>query len=91
MSDDEQPDWLWPDKDIRQAEMAAKEKDFADLYLVFEDNPRGRALLEHLDNVYLHKRTPYGSSLDQYGGDEAVRAFIAGIHAQIKKAKERKV
>lgn len=82
-------DWLEGDTDEKRREVLRKETEFAELYLLFDDNPRGRALLEQWDTVFLHKRTPLGSSLDQYGADEAVRDFIRGVHRQVHLAKQK--
>lgn len=87
MSDD--LSWLDGERTPEQEEQLRKGIEFAQLYLVFVDTDRGRELLKHLDRVHLYKRTPVDSSIQQYAADEAIRAFVAGIHTQIELAKSR--
>lgn len=87
-----EPDWLDSDAaPAARAELQAKHVEFAQLYLVFEQDSRARALLDHWDKAMLRKRTPVGASLQQYAADEAVRAFVSGIHEQLRVAREGKV
>ncbi len=82
-------DWLEGEAGSHQREQHDKAIEFAQLYLVFEDNERGRALLAHMDEFCLNVRTPVSADIQQYVRDEAVRTFVAGIHQQIKLAQTR--
>ena len=59
----------------------------AALYTVFEMDERGRELLRMWDETLLNRRTPTDATINTYAANEAMRAFIAGIHQQIKLAK----
>jgi hypothetical protein len=87
-----QPDWL--DDEAVAAARDAREVlsvEFARNYQVFESEPRAAALLKHWDATILRRRTPVGASIQQYAADEAIRAFVAGIHDQLRIAHEGKV
>lgn len=58
------------------------------LYRVFVETERGRALLAFWDERLLYKRTPPDASIQEYAADEAVRDFVAGIHKQINLLKQ---
>lgn len=84
-------DWLDEGKNEQQrAELQAKAIEFAELYLVFEQDPRAMALLEHWDEHYRRKRTPVNAPHTEYAANEAMRAFIEGIHEQIRFAHSRR-
>jgi hypothetical protein len=87
-----QPDWL-DDESVAASRTARNEQrvEFARNYLVFETDARARALLEHWDATVLRRRTPVGASLQQYAADEAIRAFVGGIHDELRIAREGKV
>lgn len=86
-------DWLDNESIARAREdQQVKRVEFAqNHYAIFESDPRARALLAHWDAAMYRKRTPPGASIQQYAADEAVRAFIAGIHEEIRIAREGKV
>lgn len=89
MESPQQPDWL--DETSVEAARAQNEQNYlqtARLYLVFENHPVAKQLLAMWDERILHKRTPVDAPLTRYAADEAIRAFVAGIHIQIAKAKE---
>lgn len=80
-------DWLDSDEEkIARAEQVAKAREFAQNYLVFEQDGRARALLEHWEQTLLGKRTPVNATIQEYAAAEAVRAFVAGIKHQIALA-----
>jgi len=86
-------DWLDNDA-VEQArsEQEALRVEFAqNHYSIFESDPRARALLAQWDAGLYRKRTPVDATLQRYAADEAVRAFIAGIHEQIRIAREGKI
>jgi hypothetical protein len=87
-----QPDWL-NDESVAAARAAGESLrvEFARNYQVFETEPRAAALLKHWDATILRRRTPVGASIQQYAADEAIRAFVAGIHDQLRIAHEGKV
>ena len=83
--DDE--DWLFPSDEKRKAHRKEGEE-IAALYRVFVDEPRARRLLELWEERSLRKRTPPGSSHEEYARDEAIRDFVDGIHRQVQIAKQ---
>ncbi len=84
-----EPDWLDNESvDAHRADMAAKRVEFAQNYLVFESDSRARALLANWTDKVLHRRTPVTASVQQYAADEAVRAFVAGIHEELRIARK---
>lgn len=70
----------------RQAQVAEGRR-IASLYTVFETDERGRELLKLWDETLLNKRTPTNAQHTEYAANEAMRAFVAGIHQQMKLAK----
>lgn len=71
------------------AELKRKALDFAKMYTaLFEHNPLGRQLLEHWTTTLANKRTSVNAPHTEYAANEAVRAFIQGIHDQIKLSKD---
>jgi hypothetical protein len=65
-------------------EQAAHE--VASHYVVFVTDERARKLLEMWDAALLNRRTPVDAPITQYAANEALRAFVAGIHDQIRLA-----
>jgi hypothetical protein len=63
--------------------------EFAQNYRVFEDDPRGRALLAHWRESLSRKRVGPGASVQEYAYAEAQRAFILGIEDQLRLAATR--
>lgn len=83
----EMDDWLNPEaQQKKQLDLAIEE---AQIYLLFANDERGRELLRRWDERLMNQRTPVDASLQRYAADEAVRAFVAGIHKQIKLAGTR--
>lgn len=82
-------DWLEGDVEEKRAEMRSKAIEFAKMYEIFVDTPRGQELLAHWESTILEKDTPTESSLQRYAADEGVRKFIRGIRQQIRLAQER--
>lgn len=80
-------DWL-----DEEAPAAARESQrvlavtFAQHYLVFEQDPRARALLEHWTKTLSRRRTPVGAPVQEYAANEALRAFVDSIHDQLALA-----
>ncbi|MCE5292897.1 MAG: hypothetical protein LLG14_27190 [Nocardiaceae bacterium] len=69
--------------------MRRKALEFAQNYAVlFVHNPVGRTLLEHWTATLANKRTPVNAPITEYAANEAVRAFIQGIHDQIKLSQD---
>ncbi len=91
MSDLEQKevDWFEGDVTQRREEMHSKAVEFAQLYEIFVDSPRGQELLAYWEKTILDISTPTESSLQRYAADEGVRDFIRGIRTQIRLARER--
>ncbi len=84
-------DWLTGDarNDVPVAQkevQRAREVEFAQLYLCFVDDPRGRALLDHWTATIEDKDVPPSASHAEFAYHEAKRNFIRGIHRQIKLA-----
>lgn len=69
----------------REAQVAEGRR-IARLYTVFETDERARELLRMWDETLLNKRTLPTATHSEYAYAEAQRAFVAGIHAQIKLA-----
>ncbi len=67
---------------VRQRNLA-----FAQLFMVFEQDPRGAALLKHWIEAVESRDTAPGASHAEYAYWEGRRAFIRGIERQIKFAK----
>lgn len=67
---------------------AARELDFARLYMVFEQDPRGRALLDHWKQTIGRRRLQPTASLQEYAFAEGQRMFVQGIQEQIEKAQQ---
>lgn len=66
-----------------------KALEFAQNYTaLFVHNPIGRTLLEHWTTTLANKRTPVHAPIAEYAANEAVRAFIQGIHDQIKLSQD---
>lgn len=62
---------------------------FAQNYVaVFVHAPQGATLLKHWTETYAKKRTPVNAPHTEYAANEAVRAFIEGIHDQIRRAQD---
>lgn len=79
-----------PEQQVTQAEALRKAGlEFAQQYaVVFLHNQIGAALLKHWDESLANKRTPVNAPITEYAANEAVRAFIQGIHSQIKIAQD---
>ena len=73
-------------KDQREANVAEGRR-IASLYTVFETDDRARELLQLWDETLLNKRTATNAPHTEYAANEALRAFVHGIHVQIKLAK----
>jgi hypothetical protein len=85
----EPTDWL--DDDANKAAQAKREQDgleISRLYSLFDRDPTAKRLLALWDTGCLHKRTPVNASHAQYAADEAIRAFVAGIHHQMEIARK---
>ena len=89
MTDEREVDWLEGDAQQSREEMRSKGIEFAKLYEIFVDSPRGRELLEYWETTILDISTPTESSLQRYAADEGVRNFIRGILTQIRLAQDR--
>lgn len=85
---DEGRDWFEGEAEKAQEEQKAKAISFAQIYLVFVNNPRAKELLEHWEATLVNKQTPVSAPLQVYAADEAVRDFIRGIRRQIALAQE---
>jgi hypothetical protein len=59
---------------------------FAQNYLVFVDDARGRALLDHWRETLSRKRVGPAASVQEYAYAEAQRAFVLGIEEQLRFA-----
>lgn len=81
-----QDDWMG------EGQAQAKENDrvealnFAKLYEVFEQDPRGKALLKHWVASIEQRDIPPAASHAEYAYWEGRRAFIRGIQRQIEFA-----
>jgi len=70
-------------------EQEAAALDFARNYLVFVDDARGRALLQHWVETLGRKRLSPGASHPEYAYAEAQRAFVQGIEDQLRFVQTR--
>lgn len=77
----------WEGGEDDRADLQAKAVEFAKNYLIFDLDPRGRAIFEHWTTVYARKRTPVNASIGEYAANEAMRAFIENIREQINYAR----
>lgn len=76
----------WMDEDaapLARDEQRVKAVQYAQNYLVFEQDPRARAILEHWTKTISRRRTPVAATVQEYAANEAARAFVDGIHDQI--------
>ncbi len=80
-------DWLDPDRDEQLAKQRTEGLRIANLYLVFEQDPRGKELLEQWRKGFGRKRTPTHAPIAEYAANEAMRAFIDEIENQVELAK----
>lgn len=81
-------DWLdVENKDVTEKQRAEGLR-IAMLYTIFETTDAGRELLALWDTALLRRRTPVNAPITEYAANEALRAFVAGIHDQIKLARE---
>jgi hypothetical protein len=71
-----------------RASIQQKSLEVSKLYTVFETHPVAKQLLAMWDEACLRKRTPVNATHAQYAADEAIRAFVAGIHHEIAKARQ---
>lgn len=83
------PDWLDNDDVARyRATQAANHVEFAQNYLVFDNDSRARALLAQWSKALMERRTPVNASIQEYAANEALRAFVAELHVQIAVARK---
>jgi hypothetical protein len=59
----------------------------AQLYTVFETDERAREILRIWDTTLLRRRTSVNAPHTEYAANEALRAFVDGIHEQLRLAK----
>ena len=87
----EKNDWadLFPEAADKKAEQKEKGFVFAQLYLVFEQDPRAKELLEHWTAIARRKRIPANASAQEYAAHNAFREFVEGLYAQIEVAHNR--
>lgn len=81
-------DWLG---EQANAEAVSKQRAegtrIAQLYTVFETDERARELLKMWDTTLLRRRTSVNAPHTEYAANEALRAFVDGIHEQLRLAK----
>ena len=81
-------DWLDESANAKAIrEQRAEGFRIAQLYTVFETDERARELLKMWDTALLRKRTSVNAPHTEYAANEALRAFVDGIHEQIRLAK----
>lgn len=86
MSDDS--DFLGLDADTKsKAALREQGLRIAKLYTVFQSNEQCRELLALWESTLANKRTPVNATINEYAANEALRAFVQGIHEQIRLAK----
>lgn len=83
---EENPDWLFPHAAGQKTAQEEKGLVFAQKYLVFQQDPRARELLEYWSKIARRERIPTNASLGEYAARNAFREFIEGVHAQIEFA-----
>lgn len=90
MSQNGEADWL---TDLGAPQTATPEqknqaREFAQLYRVFVDDPRGRALLEHWTKTIVNRRLapPFRDGRLEFA--EGERKFVLGIHEQLELAQQ---
>lgn len=84
---DQDKDWLEPDRDELLDKQRKEGLHIASLYLVFEQDPRGKELLKMWKIGFGRRRTPTHAPIAEYAANDAVRAFIDEIENQIELAK----
>jgi hypothetical protein len=63
--------------------------EFAQLYLVFAQDGRGKALLEHWVKTIEQKDISPNATLQEYAYFEGRRAFVRGIQRQLELAQQK--
>lgn len=63
---------------------------FSQNYLIFADDARGRALLQHWQETLSRKRVGPAASIQEFAYAEAQRAFILGIEEQLRFAQQHR-
>jgi hypothetical protein len=81
--------YSWEGGDEQIEKLKAEAIEFAKLYLIFELDERGRALLAHWEDVYARRRTPVDATINQYVANETMREFLQKIREQIELAHTR--
>ena len=84
---DQDKDWFEPDRDELLAKQRTEGLRIANLYLVFEQDPRGKELLQQWIKGFGRRRTPVHAPIAEYAANEALRAFIDEIETQVELAK----
>lgn len=80
-------DWLDEDSQaLSRAQQKAAAVEFAQLYKVFEDDPRAAQLLKHWCDTIEQRDVPPSASLQEYAHFEGRRSFIRGIQRELKLA-----
>lgn len=81
-------DWLEGNSDDERENRLDQAREFAKLYLIFEETARGREIMEHWEKTILMRTTPPSATVQEYAWNEAQRELVQGIKRQIDLAKE---
>lgn len=84
---DQDKDWLEPNREGLLAKQKAEGLRIASLYLVFEQDPRGKELLKFWQDTIVGVKTATNAPTKQYVWDQAQRSLVQGIAKQIELAK----
>lgn len=79
-------DWLEDQSVDARAQIKEKAVEFAQNYKIFQDDARGRAILEQWVESIEQRDVPPAASLQEYVHWESRRAFVRAIQRQIKMA-----
>lgn len=82
----------WDDEvlaDENRAKLKQDAIEFAQRYLVFVQDGRGKALLEHWVKTIEQKDISPNATLQEYAYFEGRRAFVRGIQRQLELAQQK--
>lgn len=81
----------WDDEaapDAQRSKLKKEAIEFAQLYLVFAQDGRAKALLEHWEKTIEEKCVPPTASHAEFAYAEGRRVFVRGIRQQLELAKQ---
>jgi hypothetical protein len=87
MAEEKITDFLFPEADKQKAERNTKAYEFAQLYLVFDQHPMAKQLLQRWIRETEARDISPAATHAEYAYWEGRRSFIRGIQRQVELAK----